>query len=35
MASMGGGEKTATTSGPVPVKEDPSITADSKDEEDL
>ena len=35
MASMGGGEKTATTNGPVPVTEDPSIRADSRDEEDL
>lgn len=35
MASMSGGDKSATTKGPVPVREDKSITADSKDEEDL
>lgn len=34
MASMGG-DKNATTKGPVPVTEDKSIMADSKDEEDL
>lgn len=34
MASMGG-DKNPTTKGPVPVTEDKSIMADSKDEEDL
>ncbi|CAD6564445.1 MAG: hypothetical protein TREMPRED_004989 [Tremellales sp. Tagirdzhanova-0007] len=35
LATSGGGDKNATTKGPVPVTEDHSITADSKDEEDF
>jgi hypothetical protein len=34
-ATSGGEKKAATPSGPVPVQSDPSIKADTKEEEDL